>query len=305
MVNTQRAGVLSFSRSLLRATRPRQWVKNLLVFAAPAAAGALGHLHSVVRAGLAGLVFILASCGTYLINDVNDISNDRAHPTKRLRPVAAGEITVPVAASLGAIFIAGSVAGAWLLAGRSLGLCLATYVVLTCAYSMGLKRIPYLELVIVSSGFVLRAIAGGIAVHVSISLWFLVVTSACALLIASGKRTAELMLLQDKSEAHRAVIAHYSSLKLEFVRIGFSIVAAASYALWTFSPAAQIDAHHTDGHDIFFRLSTVPFVFGLIALERLLRRGEGGEPEELALRSHTLQFAGLCCVALVAIGIYR
>lgn len=294
----------SFSSALLRATRPRQWVKNLLVFVAPAAARALGHLGTIGRASSAGLIFVLASAGTYLINDANDIENDRAHPTKRFRPIASGEISVRRAWFIGVVFIVSSVVCAAALAGVPLALCIASYVILTTAYSTWLKRVPYLELVIVASGFVLRAVAGGIAVHVSISPWFLLVTSTCALLIGIGKRTAELMLLEEDSTQHRAVIEHYNLRTLGLLRIAVSLVACAGYALWAFSQAAREDAIHAPGNDAFFKLSIVPFVVGLVILELALRRGEGGEPEEIAIKNHPLQLAGLCCVGLVVAGIY-
>lgn len=294
----------SLGSALLRASRPRQWVKNLLVFVAPAAAGALGHVSDILRAGAAGLIFVLASSGTYLINDANDVENDRAHPTKRFRPVAAGELSVRGAWAVGVASIAASIACAALLASGPLALCIASYVVLTTLYSTWLKRIPYLELAVVASGFVLRAIAGGIAVHVSISPWFLLVTSTCALLIVIGKRTAELMLLQEESGTHRAVVVHYNQRSFLVVRIAVSLVASAGYALWAFSQAARFDALHDPGNDLFFKLSIVPFVAGLVVLERALARGEGGEPEELAIKNHALQAAGICCVGLVVAGIY-
>lgn len=294
----------SFGAALLSAARPRQWVKNLLVFVAPAAAGALGHPSSVLRAAAAGLIFILASSGTYLVNDANDIVNDRAHPIKRFRPVAAGEITIRVAWMLGVTFISASVVCSALLSGRSLALVVASYVILTTAYSTWLKRVPYLELVVVASGFVLRAIAGGVAVHVSISPWFLLVTSTCALLIVIGKRTAELMLLKDESQLHRPVVAYYNERSLTRLRILVSLVAAVGYALWSFSQAARFDALHAPGDNLYFKLSIIPFVACLVVLEIALRRGEGGEPEELALNNHLLQLLGICCVGLVVAGIY-
>ena len=294
----------SFGAALLSATRPRQWVKNLLVFVAPAAAGALGHSSSVLRAAAAGLIFILASSGTYLINDANDIVNDRAHPIKRFRPIAAGEVTIRLAWVLGVALIGASVVCAALLSGRDLSLLVASYVILTTAYSTWLKRVPFLELVIVASGFVLRAVAGGIAVHVSISPWFLLVTSTCALLIVIGKRTAELMLLKDQSQLHRSVIIHYSERSFTVLRILVTLVASVGYGLWAFSQAARFDALHSSGGNVYFKLSIIPFVACLIVLELALRKGEGGEPEELALKNHLLQLLGICCVGLVVAGIY-
>jgi decaprenyl-phosphate phosphoribosyltransferase len=279
-------------------------MKNLLVFLAPGAAGALGHLHGILQAGAAGLIFALASSGNYLINDVHDIENDRAHPTKRYRPIASGQVSVGLASSLGLLLIVLSIGSAWWLAGRSLALCIVSYVILTTAYSLFFKRVAYVELLIVASGFVLRAIAGGVAVHISISPWFLLVTSTAALLIGTGKRTGELMLLKDQSAAHRSVNRYYSLRSLTRLRVLVEVIATAGYGLWAFSQAARLDAIHDSGDDIFFKLSIAPFVVGLVVLENALRGGDGAEPETLALHNHQLQLAGVFCVGLVAAGVY-
>ena len=292
------------SKALLRAVRPKQWVKNLLVFLAPAAAGALGHPRDVGLAAAAGGVFILASSGTYLINDVNDIDRDRLHPTKRFRPIAAGDLSVGFAATLGVLAIALSIGAAWWLASLQLALVMFGYIVMTTSYSLFLKQVPYLELVLVASGFVLRAVAGGIAVHVSISPWFLVVTSLGALLIGTGKRTAEMMTLGDASSAHRSVIRHYTATGLARIRIALVLLTSAAYGLWAFSQGSRINVASGTDDSLFFKISLIPFIAGLLVLEAALRRGEGGEPESLAIRNRPLQLAGVICIGLVACGIY-
>jgi decaprenyl-phosphate phosphoribosyltransferase len=173
------------------------------------------------------------------------------------------------------------------------------------SYSLWLKRVPGLELLAVSAGFVLRAVGGGAAVHVSISPWFLTVTSAGSLLIAAGKRSAELTLLGEAGHTHRAVLGAYNERFLRAVRVCAGLVAGASYGLWAFGRASLLDVLRSDGDDLLLKLSVIPFVAALALLEYHMERGDGGEPEELALRSRGLQFLGCACVALVGAGIYR
>lgn len=291
-------------RLLLVASRPRQWPKNVLVFAAPGAAGLLGHGAVLARTALVAVLFVVASAGVYLVNDVLDADSDRQHPTKCRRPVASGALPVGVAVAAGAGLLALACAGAAPVGGTVLVGVLATYVGISLSYSFFLKRQPVVELACVASGFVLRAAAGGAAVHVAISPWFLIVTSACAFLIVAGKRSAELAALGPHGDAHRAVLAAYPVVFLRSVRAVAASVALMSYALWAFERAAQLDGGHGGAGDIAFRLSVVPFVLVILLLELALEAGRGGAPEDLALSDRRLQVIGFAWVALVAVGIY-
>ncbi len=288
------------ARALLAACRPRQWVKNLLVLAAPAAAGVLGTAGSLGRALAAFGLFVAASSGTYLLNDTVDAEADRRHPAKRHRPIAAGELSPAAAVASAAVLLGLAVGLAPLVAGWRLAAIVGGYVVLTLAYSMRLKQVAFVELACLSLGFVLRAVGGAAATSVPVSPWFLVVTSAGALLLAAGKRSAELHLLGTAGGGHRRSLAAYPPWLLRAIRLVAAVVTVVGYVLW----ALWRGAHAHTVSFAFFAASTVPFAAAVAVLEGHLARGEGGAPEELALRSRTLQLLALACVAFVATGVY-
>ena len=283
---------------LLRTARPRQWLKNVLVFAAPGAAGipiAVGTLAPVVGAFGA---WCLVSSGTYFLNDAVDVEADRLHPRKRHRPVAAGIVPVPLA-KLVAVLLIGAGVGlplAWGAAGVTA--VLATYAGVTISYSLWLKDEPVIDLAAVASGFVLRAISGGVAAGVPISNWFLIVASFGSLFMVAGKRHAEHVDLRDGRGAHRSTLEEYSLGYLRYVRSVSSSVAIAAYCLWAFEKA---DAA---GAGIYFQLSIVPFVIAILRYALILDAGRGGAPEEIVLGDRTLQILGLAWVALFALGVY-
>jgi len=290
---------------LVRLARPRQWIKNFLVFVAPAAAGVLLHRTVLWHAAAAFGIFCLAASGTYYLNDARDVAADREHPTKRNRPIAAGTVPVTVAVALGVVFLAGSVALAVLLAGWHLAVVMGAYVVIQFAYSFGLKNEPILDLACVSAGFILRAVAGGVATSVALSNWFLIVVSFGSLLIVTGKRSGEKELLAQggtgDTAAVRQTLGLYTPSFLSTVRTLSAAVTVSAYCLWAFERAAQVHP----GHDpIWFQLTIIPFVIALLHVLRLLDSGAGAAPEELALKDHRLQLYGACWVALFAIGVY-
>lgn len=288
-------------RALLAACRPRQWVKNLLVAAAPGAAGVLGHPAALGRTGAAFGLFVAASSGTYLLNDTVDAEADRRHPTKRRRPIAAGELSPAAALVAAGVLLVAALCLAPVVGGWALGTVVAGYVALTLAYSFRLKQIPFVELACLSLAFVLRALGGAAATSVPVSPWFLVVTSAGALLLAAGKRSAELHLLGSASHGHRRSLAAYPPRLLQAIRQAAGLAAVAGYLLWALWRGAH--APHAVSF-AFFGLSALPFALAVAVLERHLARGDGGAPEELALRSRSLQALALVCAALVALGIY-
>jgi len=287
--------------ALLRIARPRQWVKNVLVFAAPGAAGVLTHRHPALLSLGAFGVFCLAASGTYFLNDTFDVAADRHHPVKRLRPVAAGEVPVPLAVVTGAVLLAAAVACAWLLAGGRLALVVAIYAGVSTAYSARLKHEPVIDLACVSSGFVLRAIAGGVAAGVPLSDWFIIVSSFGSLLVVAGKRSAEHNELGDLRTAHRPALGGYPAPFLRSVRLLSAAVTVTAYCLWAFERASQAGRGH---HPLWFELSIVPFVLALLHVELRFEQGHGAAPEELALRDHMLQALAVAWVALFAVGIY-
>jgi decaprenyl-phosphate phosphoribosyltransferase len=294
----------SMVHGLVRLARPRQWIKNLLVFVAPGAAGVLLHGTVLWHAAAAFGIFCIAATGTYYLNDALDADADRQHPTKRNRPVAAGVVPVPLALALGVVFLAASIGLAALLAGWHLSVVMGAYVAIQLAYSAGLKNEPILDLACVSAGFILRAVAGGVATSVPLSNWFLIVVSFGSLLVVTGKRSGEKQLLAEgdaDDAAIRQTLGLYTPSFLRSVRTLSAAVTVSAYCLWAFERASQVHP----GHDpIWFQLTIVPFVIALLHVLRLLDSGAGAAPEELALQDHRLQIYGACWVALFAIGAY-
>ena len=291
-------------RVLLRAARPRQWTKNVLVLAAPLTAGNLDQPSALGRSLTAMALFTAASIGIYLVNDVVDADADRAHPTKAHRPVATGELSSPLALGVAVALVGLALLGAGLLSGMALLGVLGAYVAVALSYSFGLKRVAVVELACVASGFVLRAVAGGAATHIAISPWFLGVGSAGALVVVAGKRSAELSLLGEEGGNHRAVLAQYRESFLFFVRVVAATVALTEYGLWAFARASSLDGGLRDPQAALVRLSIIPFSLALLMVELAIERGDGGAPEQLVLSSRPIQVLGVACVALVAIGIY-
>lgn len=280
---------------LLRAARPNQWVKNLLVFAAPAAAGVLTASATLTAACGAFLAFTAVSAATYLVNDVLDLESDRAHPTKRHRPIAAGVVT-PATAIVAATVLAAIGLGGPLLAGQvDVALLLAGYVVMTTAYSLGAKRVPIFEMAVVAAGFVLRTLAGALATDVVASQWFLIVVSAGAFHLAATKRFAE---LRRHGSEKRPVLARYSPDILAEMRFSTAAVALTAYLLWAFSEGPA------RGASPWFELSAVPFTLALFRYGAAVHEGHGEAPEEVLMRDRHVQAYGAVWVVLFALGTY-
>jgi decaprenyl-phosphate phosphoribosyltransferase len=290
------------ARALLRGMRPAQWTKNVLVFAAPAAAGVLGDAQTTARVVGTFVVFCLVASGTYLLNDVIDAASDRHHPVKRQRPVASGELRASTALGAGAILIAVGLAGAIALGPWGLAVVIGSYAALNVAYSLHLKRQPVVELAVVASAFVLRAVAGGVVADVRLSNWFLVFTSFAALFVVTGKRCAEHARLGHDRGAHRAVLDEYSESFLKSTLTISATVSVASYCLWAFDRTGLLA--HAGHKTVWIELTVIPLVLAVLHILRLLDAGQGGEPEQLALRDHMLQGYALSWLALMGIGLY-
>jgi decaprenyl-phosphate phosphoribosyltransferase len=294
----------SIVHGLIRLARPRQWIKNLLVFVAPGAAGVLFHSTVLWHAAAAFGIFCIAATGTYYLNDIRDAEADRRHPIKRSRPVAAGVVPAPLALVLGVILMGASIGLGAMLAGWPLSVVMGAYVAIQLAYSAGLKNEPILDLACVSAGFILRAVAGGVATSVPLSNWFLIVVSFGSLLVVTGKRSGEKQLLAggDADDASiRQTLGLYTPSFLSTVRTLSAAVTVSAYCLWAFERASQVHPGHAP---VWFQLTIVPFVIALLHVLRLLDSGAGAAPEELALKDHRLQIYGASWVALFAIGTY-
>jgi decaprenyl-phosphate phosphoribosyltransferase len=287
---------------IARGMRPRQWIKNLLVFMAPAAAGVLGDWHTAVRVTAAFLVFCVVASGTYLVNDVIDAESDRYHPVKRLRPVARGALRPGLALGTGAGLIAVAIAGALFIGPWGFAVVVATYAGLSIAYSIRLKREPVMELAVVASCFVLRAVAGGVVAQVHLSNWFLVFTSFAALFLVTGKRSAEHARLGLDRGVPRPGLDEYTESFLKSTLTISATVTVASYCLWAFERTGLLaNAGH---HIVWIELTVVPLVLAVLHIFRLLDAGQGGEPEQLALHDHVLQGYGVLWLVLMGVGLY-
>lgn len=281
-----------------RESRPKQWLKNVLVFAAPGAAGVLDDVDALVPTLGAFVALSLVASGTYFWNDIVDVEADRQHPTKCRRPIAAGEISLSVARWIGTAMVAVGLAVAFV-SGSSTGVAVAVYLAITVSYSLGLKRVAVVDLMTVAAGFVIRAIAGAEAADVPMSTWFLLCTSFGSLFIVTGKRFAELREMGGAATTTRSTLAQYTVDYLRSiltVSIGATVV---SYCIWAFE-TQEISA----GTWPMYELSIVPMVGALLRYALLLERGEGSAPEEIFFRDRIIQMMGLVWVAIFALGVY-
>ena len=290
---------LTLAHELVREARPKQWIKNLLVFAAPGAAGVLDNGPALWRTIVTFVALCLAASGTYFLNDVADVDADRQHPAKRNRPVAAGTVPVPLATVMGVGLLVGS-----LVVGASTGrwqvvVVVAIYIALTLAYSAWLKHIAVVDIVTVATGFVLRAIAGAVAVDVPMSNWFLICISFGSLFIVTGKRYAELVEFGPDAGALRPSLDGYSVPYLRFVLGVAASVTLLSYCLWAFEKARVADTSWP-----MYQLSIVPMATALLRYGLVLERGHGGAPEEVFISDRALQALAVIWLVTFALGIY-
>jgi decaprenyl-phosphate phosphoribosyltransferase len=283
-------------RAALVTMRPRQWIKNGLILAAAGAAGALGHDDVPVRVGLACLAFCLISGGIYAVNDVGDRHEDRLHPRKRHRPVAAGAITPRAAITLGVALM--TVGLAICLAVRPLlGLVGAGYILLTLSYTLVWREVIVLDLIAIAGGFVLRAIAGGVAAPVTLSRWFVLVIIGAAVMVAAGKRHSELRRTGVAGIPRRRVLDRYSAGLLMTILAASALVALFAYCMWA---AALPSVRGVPWRP----LSALPFAACLARYGALVRLGAGETPEELVLGDPLLALSGLAWLAVFALGVH-
>jgi decaprenyl-phosphate phosphoribosyltransferase len=283
------------SRELVRALRPRQWPKNLLVFAAPMAAGDLAQAGVLVRSLLAFVSFTAASSAAYLLNDVMDAEADRLHPDKRRRPIAAGTVPERVAV-VTAVACAVLAAVTAAVTDDELLMVVLGYSALNLAYAHSLKRVAGLEIAIVASGFVLRPLAGAFATGVAPSAWFLAVCCLAAVAITIGKRLAELVRLGAIASHHRAALARYSVSALERIQVVVVLLMSGAYVGWALGRPSTL-ARTVDV------LSLLPVLAAFATVAVLNRRGEGGAPEQLLLSNRRLQLLGGTWLVLFVVGV--
>lgn len=282
--------------ALLVAMRPRQWVKNLLVYAVPLAAGELGHRDVAVDTTIAFVCFCLVASATYLLNDVRDVESDRAHPRKRFRPIAAGEVSRRTALVTAVLLVVAGLTGAALSTYPAFLVTLVVYLVATVAYSLGLKHEPVVELALIAAGFVLRAIAGGTATGIPMSPWFLTVAAFGSLFMAAGKRYSEFVQL-GAERATRPALARYTATYLRFVWSLSAAIMLTAYCLWAFQVGLR-----DRGTLPFAAWSVVPFILAVLRFALDIDRGDAGAPEDVALGDRVLQLTAVVWLVMFGLG---
>ena len=287
-------------KSLLRAMRPRQWAKNVFIFAALVFDGQLARPEPLARTVVGFVMLCLISSSVYLINDIADIEADRRHPAKRNRPIASGELAVSLAATAAGLLAVSSLLISFALE-AAFGWIVASYFVLNLLYSLWLKHAAIIDVLIIAAGFVLRVAAGVSLIQVSrFSPWLYVCTTLLALIIGFGKRRAELLLLAEGANSHRPVLDGYNVELLDQLIVVVSATTIMAYSLYTFS-AENLPANH-------LMMLTIPFVlYGIFRYLRLIHvENIGGAPEELILTDRplliTLVLWGLLSIVILYLG---
>lgn len=275
--------------ALLQTARPRQWTKNLLVIAP---IGAVPQARSVLALGTTFVTFCLTASGIYFINDVRDAEQDRQHHTKRLRPVAAGTLTPRLAVTAGCSLLAGGLA---LGIAIRIGLVIAVYTAMSLAYCFALRNLALTDLLVVSSGFPLRVIAGYQASEADSPLWLLAVSFTGSLFVAAGKRYSEAVSFGESRERIRLVLARYSVRQLQLL---WCFAAIASAGLYTLG-ALQSFARHGELLSI---LSLVPYMLALVRYATAVNEARASSPEDVLRGDRTLQLLGITWLGILTAG---
>ncbi len=305
-------GIAGRLYALLRAMRPRQWTKNLALFVGLVFAQKLLNASLFERASIAFIAFCLASSSIYLFNDLLDLENDRQHPTKRYRPLAAG--TLPISWAIGTIgffwvccaalatslfFLPLSGRDAFAQVGGAnilFSVVIGSYILLMVLYSLRLKHVVLLDVFVIASGFVLRILAGAVSIAVVISPWLYLVTIMLSLLLAFGKRRNELVLMEAQASTSRQILKEYNLPLLDQLITISTASTLMAYSLYTFQA--------TTGDQRL--MITIPLViYGVCRYLYLVYvRKEGGSPEEILLRDRHMLGTVVVCVAVVIVVLY-
>lgn len=280
--------------TLLRLTRPQQWVKNAVVLAGLVFAGSVDHPIAILDAVLAMIAFVMASAAIYVFNDIRDVGADRRHPRKRARPLASGEISVNTAVRL-SVALAAAAALLGVAIAPALGATIMAYLAMMVSYNLWFKRVPILDVVVIAMGFVLRAIAGAVAIAVPISPWLLLCAFLLALFLGFGKRRAEMTTHGDGAWLHRESLQGYNALLLDqLVRI------TAMSALVTYATYTVVSSSVPRNDAMLFTVPLVAFaIFRYLYL--VYGRGKGESPESLLFRDGWLLGAVLLWGAMALV----
>jgi decaprenyl-phosphate phosphoribosyltransferase len=285
-----------WARAAIRTTRPRQWPKNLLVFAAPLAAASLGRNHGFDYALLAMFAFACASASVYFVNDVVDAERDRRHPVKRNRPVASGVLPEQHALMLAVLAAVLAVAAGVVIREPLLVAAVSTYLCSSFLYSFKLKHVPFVEMVFVATGFLLRVLGGAAATHVKLSYWFLLVCSLGALGVAIAKRYTELTSLGEDAVRHRPVMRWYRPGLLRVGQLVVGVGMLATYLMWAVSETTAARPWHL--------LSALPLAAALIRFGALTARRTVRPVEDLIMRDGIMLCFEAAWFVLFCAGLY-
>ena len=279
---------------LIKAARPRQWVKNLLVLIAPVAA--LGSdvnydwPEVAIKVSIAFVAFSLAASSIYLVNDARDVEADRAHPTKRFRPIAAGVVPAWLAYCTAVVLASAALAVSFLATPNLAGV-IGVYIAMQLAYCFGLKHQAVLDICIVSSAYLIRAIAGGVAANIPLSQWFLLVMTFGSLFMVAGKRYAELQLSEKTGAKIRKSLESYTSTYLRFVWTLSATAMVVCYGLWAFE---------RDGTNAsWYAITMIPFTIAILRYAVDVDGGLAGEPEDIALKDRVLQLLAVAWIGTI------
>ncbi|MEB3049520.1 decaprenyl-phosphate phosphoribosyltransferase [Mycolicibacter sp. MYC123] len=294
MTEKQPGPPANLAAGIVKAMRPRQWVKNVLVLAAPLAALG-GDVHfDYADVGkkvlVAFVVFSLAASSIYLVNDARDVEADRAHPTKRYRPIAAGVVPATLAYVLAAVLAAVALGISWWQS-PNLALVIGVYLVMQLAYCFGLKHQAVLDICVVSSAYLLRAIAGGVAADIYLSQWFLLVMAFGSLFMVAGKRYAEKQLAERTGAKIRRSLENYTSTYLRFVWTLAATAAVVCYSLYAFE--------RDNGSGSWYAVSIIPILVGILRFAVDVDGGNAGEAEDILRHDKVLQLSALAWIGTI------
>jgi decaprenyl-phosphate phosphoribosyltransferase len=279
--------------------RPSQWTKQVFVASTPLVAGVLGEARAWLHVLIAVAAFCLASSAGYLHNDIADVEADRLHPVKRYRPIASGRLPVRVARAASIVLGLAGIALGLFAVSWQLGLVVACYLGVTFAYTSYLKHIEVVDVVTVAACFVIRAIAGAVAVNVPVTHWFFIVATMGSLYLVSAKREAEHISMTETGLTSRASLQAYSVNYLATLRTVCLASLLASYIGWALARDSL------DGSNVpWFALSVVPFTIAVLRYALRVDLGQGEEPEEIIRHDRPLLVAGIVVTVLVGLGTY-
>ena len=281
---------------IFESLRPRQWIKNVLVFTVPLAAGRLFERSILQDSAIAFIAFLFASWFIYLVNDVRDRHSDASHPVKALRPIAAGTLSISVAISFAAFAGVLAIVVASRFGTSELALTVCAYIILQLAYQFGLKQVMLIDVAIIAAGFILRAVAGGTATALPISNWFLAVTASAAMFVVSSKRYSEFMN-QNGSGETRKVLLQYSESYLRLLWSASMLSSIIFYSLWSVEIGASVA-------NLYAQFSVIPFSLIILRYARYADSCDAESPEHVVLRDSTIQFFAAVWLTLFIAQVY-